>query len=358
LQKRAAPSSAVEGGGEEEEMEEGEEEEEEEEMASRKRKRGSRRLLYPPCLPHAPSPSSALQSWLVGLFREDTFRHPETNMEYFTCITLSWQRFEKALPPSLPPRPPFSTFQALRQWLLENSHFEATLLAVIKRGRRDGLLATRQAAWAVVLAGLELRLARGGETGDGKLVPLPSGEQSFQQQHDQVLQLFQSVPFLTPSLRRWIISRFNHRLSATTASLYLRSLTHTLLNLQPSLPSTPSSTPTSLQAALLQPAAQKAVITFYVKAEQRMSGPGSALSVLNHFFAILKLELVRTQRGRTLAVSEGGQGGGGEEEWEGWREGEEEEEAENGEEEEEDEGEEEEKEKEVQVEEEEEEEEE
>jgi len=91
---------------EEEEMEEEGEREEGLLLSRNLRRRGPRRFVYPSLFPHAPSLSPALQSELIGLFRDDISRLRSTNNEYYSHFHPFWQSFEQVLPPSLRPFPP------------------------------------------------------------------------------------------------------------------------------------------------------------------------------------------------------------------------------------------------------------
>jgi len=146
--------------------------------------------------------------------------------------------------------------------------------------------------------------------------------------------MFTQVPSLTPSLRHWIVRRCRHNKRHRTAYIHLVYLKKKLIELQSFLPSFPASSPASLQAALLQPAAQEALVGFYKTAKKSKRGPKHSLLALTQFCAILKLEMLRTKEGWMLVLLGGGQEGRGGEEWEGWRDGGKEEEEEEEEEEE------------------------
>jgi hypothetical protein len=145
------------------------------------------------------------------------------------------------------------------------------------------------------------------------------------------------VPTLTSPLERWLIRRLCENKAARTACGRLRNLRRALLALRPCLPSSRSSTPFSLQAALLQPVAQKAMFSYYKGMEERWRGrvwaAKEALSALKNVLGILKLRIVRGREDDRLVTVNGGN-----ERWKGWKEGveEDEEEEDEGEEEEED----------------------
>ncbi|GAB5034224.1 Hypothetical protein NocV09_01800030 [Nannochloropsis oceanica] len=136
------------------------EEGETDKMAPRPRK-GPRPFVYPSRLPYAPSISPALQDWLIGRFRDNRVSCRDTNQQSFKAFKLFWEHFERALPPSLLRTSPFSTHQALSEWLLE-PQVQATILQVREAKRKEGRGGGGTLMWRkgvnVVLAGLGLRL--------------------------------------------------------------------------------------------------------------------------------------------------------------------------------------------------------
>ena len=157
------------------EEEEDDNKEGEEGNPTREGRGGMPPFVYPSLLPHAPSLSSAHQDWLIGLFRDDTLRSSNTNMDYFSAIQSFWQKFERVLPPSLFPSFPLSTPQALREWLLKTSHVQ-TILFGLRYGKRqaggEGVLSSiGRGALYVTLAGLGLRVTQ--DSGGRWLVPQP-----------------------------------------------------------------------------------------------------------------------------------------------------------------------------------------
>ena len=123
-------------------------------------------FVNPSLLPHAPSLSSALQDWLIGLFRDDASRAHITNQHYFRGLRSFWQCFEQALPRSLLPSPSLSNPDDVRQWPLEMPHVQTTFLQLRETAIENGNTVVKY-----VLAGLGLRLTRHWE-GDKRLVPL------------------------------------------------------------------------------------------------------------------------------------------------------------------------------------------
>eukprot|EP00624_Nannochloropsis_granulata_P007482 evm.model.NODE_8131_length_8215_cov_46.570297.1 len=132
-----------------------------EEVGYRPRK-GPHPFVYPSRLPYAPSLSPAVQDWLISRFRDDRISCRDTNQQSFKAFQIFWGNFERALPPSLLRTTPFSTHQALSEWLLETPPVRATFLQVWeaerKRGREGGMTLMGRKAVNVVLAGLGLRL--------------------------------------------------------------------------------------------------------------------------------------------------------------------------------------------------------
>lgn len=68
---------------------------------------------------------------------------------------------------------------------------------------------------------------------------------------------------LTPSLKRWVARRVQQDRIVKTAYNKFVEVRPILVSLQPFLPSSRFPTPASLQAALLQPAAQQALLLFH-----------------------------------------------------------------------------------------------
>ena len=113
------------------------------------------------------------------------------------------------------------------------------------------------------------------------------------------------VPSLPPSLKLWVARRVQQDRIVKTAYNKLVKVRHILVSLQPSLPSSRFSTPASLQAAFLQPAAQQALLLFYRQNKAgRKAGTtvGNALMSFKAFLQIARLELREGGGGR-----EGGQ---------------------------------------------------
>jgi len=129
------------------------------------------------------------------------------------------------------------------------------------------------------------------------------------------------VPSLPPSLKRWVARRVQQDRIVKTAYNKLVKVRHILASLQPSLPSSRFSTPASLQAAFLQPAAQQALLLFYRQNKAgRKAGTtvGNALMSFKTFLQIARPELREggnegEREDRVVAV------GGRDEEWEGWQ---------------------------------------
>jgi len=127
------------------------------------------------------------------------------------------------------------------------------------------------AAVAAVLMALGLRLTRPWE---GERRPVPEqeeegggpgglekeGKQKEQFPLSKLFKVLRNVPSCTHPLRCWLVQRLCESKAFNIAYYYLLAVKQALLTLRPSLPSTRSSTPASLQAALLQPAAQKAML--------------------------------------------------------------------------------------------------
>ena len=308
-------------------------------------------FAYPSSLPHAPSLSPALQDSLIGLFRDDTRRTPATNLAYFTDISSFWQRLEQVLPP-FPPSPlPLFTPKAFQQWLLETPQAQVAFLQ-LRQEMKNGSKGFRSRSFhglGAILAALRLRVSGHREGSPQRLLCVSKEETSQRKERKargkgeidkrdevkeggggrkrreeeqlSVLQrLLERIPSCTPSLRHWIVRQFRHDKSQRIAYAQLAHLARKILELQPFLPSSPASTPAFLQAALLQPAAQKALLSFYLKAEERKTGPESVLSALIHLFVIFRLEVCTKTQGRMLVVVGGGEEGGAGEKWEEWRE--------------------------------------
>ena len=143
--------------------------------------------------------------------------------------------------------------------------------------------------------------------------------QSEQQQLSMLFELFEGEPSLTPSLSRWLIRQIRSNQAHTTAYGYIRCLRLAFLALQPALPSSPSSTPASLQAVFLQPDVQRALLLNSAQEARHLGQEDAArqATALKLFLAVLKLTLAHTEGGvQLVVVGEGGEG------WEGWEEGE------------------------------------
>ena len=144
-------------------------------------------------------------------------------------------------------------------------------------------------------------------------------QQQQQQREDRLCNVFETVPFLTPALRRWLIRRFRSTMTDDAAYANLSYLKKALLALQPSLPSSLISTPTCLQAAFLQPPVPKALLLYCARMERKSNlgkeGAARLSRALNCFFAHLKVTSAGVDGGvRLVRVGDEGKG------WEGWRE--------------------------------------
>ena len=101
------------------------------------------------------------------------------------------------------------------------------------------------------------------------------------------------------------------------AYTFLLSVRHALLALQSFLPPSPSSTPASLQATLLEPTVQHALVQYYsffrneIKerriGREGVEGAAKTVAALRHFLAILRVRL--SQKDELLVVGERGKGG-------------------------------------------------